>query len=143
MLLNKTLNFGAIVPDQEKSLKYIIKGMFGGYKARFSNNDFFFFEHNYLSVESRDLWVYQLDLSEFEKELLILHAWELSRVEFQYFFLNHNCASEMKSFLNITDIYIPKTWRFWYAPQDLVQQIPNKFMTKLSIRKSPNTELYE
>src|SRR3989344_2742899 len=41
-LLDITLNFGAITPAEENPVVYVLKGLFGGYQASFSQLQFFF-----------------------------------------------------------------------------------------------------
>ena len=48
--------------------------------------------HEYANAEARDLWVYDLDLSEPEVELLTLHLWELSDTHLDYYYLTKNCS---------------------------------------------------
>ena len=100
-LLNNSLNFGASVPDSEFPLVYIIKGLFGGYRATYSSNHYYRYNINYRELEMRDLWQYTLNLSESEKALLIAHAWELLQSEYTYYFTHRNCAYHIARMLEL------------------------------------------
>jgi hypothetical protein len=118
-LLNVSLNYGALIPENENGFAYVFKGLFGGYDAAFSNREFFYQNHAYAHEGQRDLWLYELDLDPNKVDLLVAHAWELYHARFKYYFIRDNCGFEMMEFLSlvIKDIKAPK--KFWYTPLDL------------------------
>ncbi|MEI5639313.1 MULTISPECIES: Lnb N-terminal periplasmic domain-containing protein [unclassified Pseudoalteromonas] len=91
-LLDYSINYGALVPDNENGLVYIAKGLFGGYQAGFSDQLFYRHRHNYGEVELRDLWEYQLNLTDAEVQLISNHIWELMGTDYTYYFADENCA---------------------------------------------------
>jgi Domain of unknown function (DUF4105) len=110
-LFNESLNFGAIVPDNENGLVYVVKGLFGGYDASFSNARFYQQNHLYAENELRDLWEYELALSKSEVDQIVAHSWELTRTKFTYYFLEKNCAYSMAELLELVigEPLLPKT----------------------------------
>ena len=86
-LLDQSVNYGAAVPRGENPVVYILKGLFGGYDATFSNQQFFRFNHAYAENELRDLWEYVLRLHPDEIDQLVAHSWELLGRNFDYYFL--------------------------------------------------------
>jgi hypothetical protein len=98
-LLEESLNFGALVPEQELPLVYVMKGLFGGYEAAFSGTQFYRHNHDYAESELRDLWVYVLDLRQDEVDQLAAHSWELLQARFDYYFLQQNCGYRMAELL--------------------------------------------
>ena len=100
-LLSQTINYGAIVPENENPLIYIANGIFGGYDATFSHAQFYRYNHNYGENELRDMWEYELALSPNEIEQLIAHAWELLDARFTYYFAKENCAYQMSALLEL------------------------------------------
>lgn len=100
-LLDRSINFGAIIPEHENPLMYMTKGLLGGYDATFSHAMFYHFNHNYTENELRDLWEYRLDLSQDEINQLVSHAWELMGMRFTYYFLKENCAYQMAVLLRL------------------------------------------
>jgi hypothetical protein len=93
MLLNPTINFGAIVPPKENSLSYFFNGVFGFYAGRYTIQKFYAHNHMYGEVELRDLWEYVLNLNPEQTKRLAYHTWELlNNVDFKYYFFKENCA---------------------------------------------------
>jgi hypothetical protein len=100
-LLDQSINYGAVIPDNENGLVYVIKGLFGGYDAGFSTSRFYQHNHNYAESELRDLWEYKLNLSQDEVDQIVYHAWELFDNKFTYYFVADNCAFRMAELLNL------------------------------------------
>lgn len=75
-LLANTYSYGAKVPNNENSLSYITKGLFGFYDAQFSKSDFFQQDLEYAKIEQRDMWEYELSLTEQERKLIEYHLFE-------------------------------------------------------------------
>ncbi|MFH1318958.1 MAG: DUF4105 domain-containing protein, partial [Candidatus Omnitrophota bacterium] len=91
-LFDLTLNYGALVPENENTLFYIIRGLSGGYEAGFSDKYFYTQDLVYSHTEFRDIWDYKLELTDYERTLLILHIWEIVGSKFTYYFLDKNCV---------------------------------------------------
>lgn len=100
-LFSNSVNFGAVVPNDENPIVYILKGLFGGYQAEYSSNYFFRHNVNYTEVEMRDLWKYTLQLNKYDKNLLAAHAWELMRSEYTYYFTSRNCAYHLAKAIEV------------------------------------------
>lgn len=101
LLQQQNINFGAEVPAGENPLVYIAKGLGGGYNAVFSYGDFYRNIHTYGETELRDLWEYQLALTDAEVKQLLYHAWELIGRDYVYYFLKENCAFRMAELLEL------------------------------------------
>ena len=101
LLQQQNINFGAEVPNAENPLLYIAKGLAGGYNAVFSYGDFYRNIHTYGETELRDLWEYQLALTDAEVKQLLYHAWELIGRDYVYYFLKENCAFRMAELLEL------------------------------------------
>ncbi len=99
--LDQSINFGAIVPQNENGLIYIFKGLFGGYDATFSNAQFYRINHTYAESELRDLWEYRLNLDEDQVKQIVDHSWELLGKNFKYYFAKKNCAYRMGELLEL------------------------------------------
>ena len=101
--LDKTINYGAVVPDGESPVTYIFKGIFGGYIGGFSDVNFYFQNNNYGENELRDLWEYRLDLPPESARLIVAHSWEILRKEYTYFFFRKNCAYRMAELIELAE----------------------------------------
>jgi hypothetical protein len=122
-LLDVSVNYGAIVPDDVGAVPYILNGVFGGYDGGFSHTEYFFHSHNYGENEHRDLWEYELDLAPDEVRLLTAHAWELVGRRFRYFFFRENCAYRMAELLEVLDGVDVTPRRPWTIPQSLIRNV--------------------
>lgn len=100
-LLDYSINYGAHVPDNENGLVYILKGLFGGYKAGFSDQLFYRHQHNYGEIELRDLWEYTLNLNERDVVFIANHLWEILGTEFDYYFADENCAFHLAQIIEL------------------------------------------
>ncbi len=101
ILLDDSLNFGATIPDNENPIAYIFKGLFGGYTAGFSAKRFYKLNHTYIENDLRDMWQYDLNLSELELDQIISHSWELLGSSYVYYYLKENCAFRMAELLGL------------------------------------------
>lgn len=45
-----------------------------------------------MNEEGRNLWQYELNLSEYDKQLIKFHIWELKDIDITYLFQSYNCA---------------------------------------------------
>lgn len=123
-LLNYSLNYGAIITDNENPIVYIVKGIFGGYDAAYSDKQFFRHQHNYGEVELRDLWDYKLALSATDIELIVAHIWEVLPNKFDYFFIDENCAFHIAKLLELVlNKPIISDDSLWVVPSAVAQGI--------------------
>jgi len=123
-LFDLTLNYGALVPEKENPLLYVARGLFGGYKAGFSDKYFYTQDLVYSGTEFRDMWDYRLALTDYERTLLILHIWEIVGNKFPYYFLTKNCVYRLGEFLELViEEDLLDNWRFWYLPVELFYRL--------------------
>ena len=59
-LFDLTLKFGALVPENENQLFYVVRGLTGRYEAGFSDKYFYTQDLVYSRTEFRDMWDYRL-----------------------------------------------------------------------------------
>lgn len=100
-LLDKTMDFGAILNGENNPILYILKGLFGGYPGGFSSKEFYHRSETYGSEELRDLWEYPLQLRANELQRLLEHSWELRRSQFTYYFMDKNCAFRVQELISV------------------------------------------
>lgn len=123
--LDLTFNYGALVPDDEPILRYIYKGILGGYESGFSDGHYYSQDMVYSRTEFRDMWDYELNLSEYERHLIISHLWEVAGKKFDYYFLTKNCAFRIAEVLELVegDEHLTSRSSLWYAPVELFNRI--------------------
>lgn len=126
-LFSSSVNYGALVPDNENMLKYIYKGLTGEYEAGFSDQYFYTQDMTYTNTEFRDMWEYKLNLTDFQQKLILLHIWEIVGKKYDYYFLNKNCGFRVTEVLNLvtkTD-FLDKS-NLWFLPVETFQDIESK-----------------
>ena len=123
-LFDLTLNYGALIPENENVLRYVARGLFGGYKAGFSDRYFYTQDLVYSHTEFRDIWDYRLALSDHQRTLLILHIWEIIGRKFIYYFLTRNCAFRLAGLVDlvVNDLVIERA-RLWYLPVEMFHRL--------------------
>ncbi len=148
-LMDASLNYGAIVENDDDPITYIFKGIFGGYDGGFSHINFYFHNHNYGENELRDMWEYQLDLPPEAVKLVTAHAWEVLGKRYTYYFFRRNCAYRMAEILEIVEgLEIVPDGRPWTIPQSLIQSLGSAsyenrpLLSEVSYHPSRQSRLY-
>ncbi|POP54698.1 Lnb N-terminal periplasmic domain-containing protein [Zhongshania marina] len=123
-LIEQSINYGAVLPRKIAPIPYVLKGLFGGFQGSFTNIQYYFHNHQYGENELRDLWEYELKLPQKDVKLISAHTWELLGINFQYFFINKNCAYQMADLLTLSDkVEIPALYSIYAIPQVLPQKL--------------------
>lgn len=123
-LLDVSVNYGAIVPRDDSTASFIVKSLTGNYDAGFSYIHYYFHTHNYGETEFRDMWEYELNLSQKDLDLVIAHAWEVLGKKYTYFFFEKNCAYRIGELLEIIDeVDIIPDNNIWVLPQMLIKKM--------------------
>jgi len=116
-LFDLSINYGALVPENESTVSYIFNGITGGYEAGFSDKYFYTQDLVYSHTEFRDIWDYELDLSDEKKQLLLLHLWEIIGKKFKYYFLDKNCGYRVSQLLELVlEEILLENSKVWYVP---------------------------
>ena len=87
-----TVTFTALVSDKEP-FKFYFKALTGTLPGGFILNPYKNIASRYIFEENRSLWEFKITLTEEEKELFLLHLWELKEVRTKYKFITYNCAT--------------------------------------------------
>ncbi len=133
-LLDVGINYGAS-NTSSNPLIYTVYGIFGGFQGTFSSIPYFYKIREYNDYESRDLWSYELNFTEAQKEKLLDHLWELGGTWYYYYFFTGNCSQKIMALLdgvepswklldNLPKYIIPaETIKALYTVPGLVNQI--------------------
>ncbi len=123
-LLSYAINFGADTGN-DGGLAYAVKGLLGGYPGGFSVQPYYLKVREYSDMENRDIWEYQLNLTEQETRTLLLHAWELRGIWFDYYFFSENCSYHLLSMIETArpDIELTNQFGAWAIPSDTVRVV--------------------
>jgi hypothetical protein len=126
-LFDTGINFSAN-PTTENPALYAIYGLTGVFPATFSAQAFYYKVREYNDFESRDLWTYDLNLSEDEKNFLLAHIWELGNSYYDYYYFNQNCSYHI---LRAIEGAIPRV-HFWsHRPLDVIPSETIKLLNRV------------
>lgn len=99
-LLDSGIDFSATV-DTTNALLYAFKGMFGLFPGEFRKIPYAAKVREYNDFESRDLWEYELGLTQEEVERVVAHLWELGSTYFAYYYMSENCSYHILGALEV------------------------------------------
>lgn len=123
-ILAHGINYAAL-PTTTNPVLYAILGMVGGFKGGFAFLPYYYKIREYNDFESRDLWEYDLDLTDDEVDLLIKHIWELGFADFDYYYFTENCSYYMIDLLDVAAprLHLTNLVPFWVIPNDTVKAV--------------------
>lgn len=101
-LLNYGITYGAAVPPRDGIL-FVYKGIAGNYLGSYSMSPYYVSVQQYLNLESRDLWEYDLNFNPSQMEYLLEHIWELGAAWMHYYFFTENCSYDILTLLEAGD----------------------------------------
>ena len=148
-LLSHAVNYGAIT-GSDGGLSFIFKGVFGGYNGIFSVYPYYDTVNLYNNMENRDIWEYQLNLSQDRIDRLVAHIWELGHNSAYYYFFSENCSYMLLETLNaalpekdLTDDFYHPLFSSYTIPIDTVRALLNRndILKKAVYRPSRQTRL--
>jgi hypothetical protein len=93
-LLDNAIDYSADA-DTGNPVLYAFKGLFGFFPGTFKLRPYFYKVREYNDFESRDLFEYELALSEGEVALLVAHLFELGSTYFDYYYADENCSYQI------------------------------------------------
>lgn len=128
-LLSHVVNYGADIDDS--GILYPFKGIFGYYKGYFKIFPYYERIKEYGDIEQRDLWEYQLNVSESEVQKMFLHLWELKDIYSYYYFFDENCSYNLLFLLEAARPSLRLTEdSLWVIPVDTLRMVKNSGITK-------------
>jgi hypothetical protein len=101
---SELLDYGvgyAANPGDVDPLRYVVGGLFGGYSGKFNLFPYYLKVNEYNDLENRDLWEYEMEMNESEKEIFMGHIWEMGAAEFDYYFQKENCAYQILRLIEV------------------------------------------
>jgi hypothetical protein len=123
-LLDFGINFAAN-PPTDNPLLYALGGLGGFFPGTFSAVPYYYKVREYNDSESRDLWEYDLVLSDEEVQRLIDHIWELGFTTFDYLYFSKNCSYQLLSLLEVAAprLQLVRQMPYWVIPLDTVKTV--------------------
>lgn len=102
-------------------LKLVYQNAYSGMKGMFALQPYKNALSQYIDKENRNVWEYELKLSEYRKKLLYYHVWELKDKDMKYYFSSYNCSTVLYYILSLANPAIYDDKKFWVTPLDTVK----------------------
>ena len=143
-LLAYAINY-AVSPGSDGGTMFIIKSLVGAYPGTFSLSPYYVKVKEYSDMENRDIWEYRLNFTQAEIDMLLMHAWELGPVKFDYYFFDENCAYHLLSLFEVArpSLRLTEGFRGWVIPVDTVRRVTEEsgMLAEVVYRPANNTRL--
>ena len=142
-LVSYAINYAATVAGED-NWSYAWKGLTGQYPGEYSLMPYYRKVKEYGDFESRDLWEYELALTEQETSFLVKHIWEMQQVSFPYYFASDNCAYRL---LGLIDLVRPTSnlkeqFEVASIPVETIKEVDKQGLIKAAIyRPALETQL--
>lgn len=124
-VLAYSVNYAADASVQENQFALAYKGLFGGYRGITLIIPYHLKIKEYSDIESRDIWEYSLVLSPKETMQFARHIWEIESINFDYFYIDENCAYRILSLLQVARPSVNLVSDFDYIgiPTDTIRKL--------------------
>lgn len=125
-MLAYSANYAA-VDNSENQFAYAFRGLTGGFIGKFSMVPYYIKLREYNQMENRDLWEYQLKLTEDQVNFIVMHAFELEITHFDYYFFTENCSYHLLSLIEtaLPDLKLTDNFSGWVIPVDTIKLLEN------------------
>jgi len=139
-LLDYAINYSADPEGESNPLVYVWKGVTGGFQGRFAINRYYDIVKQYNDIDNRDLWEYRLNLSPDQIDMLLLHLWEISKTNFDYFFFRENCSYHLLSMLEVADpeLQLREEFWAWTLPTETIKRVSDTPELVESVTRRPS-----
>jgi len=107
--------------NTQNPIKLAKDGLFSGMDGFYSVKPFRLESKKYLEVENRNLWIFELELTEEQKKLIQLHIWELKDKNIRYLFQNYNCSTSLLYTLSVAVPELREYEKLFVSPLDIVK----------------------
>ncbi|WP_373685056.1 DUF4105 domain-containing protein [Acinetobacter sp. YH12085] len=142
-LVSYAINYAATVAGED-NWSYAWKGLTGQYPGEYSLMPYYRKVKEYGDFESRDLWEYELALTEQETSYLVKHIWEMQNVSFPYYFASDNCAYRLLGLMDLVRPTLNLTQKFKVAsiPVETIKAINDENLIQAAVyRPALETQL--
>lgn len=144
-LLDTGINYGAMTEGAGPVI-FAIGGLAGWFYGNYNAVPYYYKVREYNDFETRDLWSYQLDMTQEEIDLIVDHIWELGHTKFDYFFLTENCSYHVLSILESArpSLYLHEHLpRLYTIPSETLKALEaEKIVRKITFRPAASTQFY-
>lgn len=144
-LLDTGINYGALTEGADP-VTFAIGGLAGWFYGGYNAIPYYYKVREYNDYETRDLWSYQLDMTQEEIDFMVDYIWELGHTRFDYFFLTENCSYHMLSILEAARPTLKlhdRLPRLYTIPSETLKVLEAEgLVSKITFRSAPSTHFY-
>lgn len=114
--------------DASGSVLYALKGLAGFYPGRFAMLPYHQKIRDYINLDGRDIWEYNLNFTESEVDFLIDHLLEMENAKAPYYFFSDNCSYQILKTLEVVrpNINLADSFKYFVIPIDTIKKIKNE-----------------
>lgn len=141
-LLDYSINYAARTDGTVGAL-YALYGVFGYFPGSYSMLPHHHLIKEYTHLEGRDLWEYELNLTQEEVRRVVWHMLELDETYIDYFFIDDNCAFQIIKLIEVARPYdkLLSDDEVWVIPVDTIKVLQrNNWIHKVNFRPSLTSE---
>lgn len=146
-LLSYAINYAADADsNKENGFLFAIKGLIGGYFGKYSLLPYYEKLKEYRDSEQRDVWEYDLNLTENEVRKMVNHIWEINGTYSYYYFFTENCSYNMLWLIELArpNINLREHFSYQVTPMETIHAISEeKLIKNKTYRASKRTILLE
>ncbi len=136
ILLWDAVNYGANVQGLN-TFEQLYKGLYGSLKGAYSIIPFYEKLREYTYIESRQLWLFPVELNPEESELLLYNLFLLMYKKFDYRFYDRNCASQIEYLINKA-LSVNKPTSIFISPRTVLSNLNGKLGNPIYIESTEN-----
>ena len=144
-LLSYAVNYSANADaDTTNGVVFALKGLFGGYFGQYSLLPYYDKLKEYRDSEQRDIWEYDLNLTQDETLRMFEHIWELNNIHSYYYFFTENCSYNMLWLLEIArpSLHLREHFTYQVSPLETIKVANDeKLIVDTNYRASKRTVL--
>jgi len=118
--VNHAITFYTVI-ESLNPLSLIYQNTISGMKGLFALQPYKTIKENYTKKENRNLWEYNLSLTDYRRRLIYYHVWELKGIDMKYYFTSYNCSTVIYNMLSLTKPKIYDDNKIWITPLDSVK----------------------
>lgn len=124
-LLDFAVNYAANTDPNDNQLVFSYKGLTGGYPGVASVMPYYQKVKEYNFLENRDIWEYELLLTDQEVDQFIRHIWEIKGTSIPYYFFSQNCSYQLLTMLDAASprLNLASQFSLWAIPADTVREV--------------------
>lgn len=122
------MNYGAFVDPNENGMLFAVYGLTGMYYGGFTVKPYYNVINMYNNVENRDIWEFQLNLSQQEQDFYVAHLWEIGHTQTKYYFFTKNCSYLLMEVLDVIrpDMNLASQFPLQTIPLDTLKAVASQ-----------------